>query len=765
MDEGTKYRVPIGDACVSMRVCFDSLCFSSTQQRLADEEDAAAAAAASSQLPAHGTATVAAAAVTTAVTATTTSTAQVTRVPHIGAATGVSATVNATGMGTLRELQELLRVKDERIAELEAILRSRDAEIQELRSHLDKFLSVLPFKPPLTPTKPRPRKQRAQGISAEPPLQELAPLAVIAKSDRSRELIKAAILDNDFMKNLELTQIREIVDCMYPVTFPAGSIIIREGDVGSIVFVMEEGKVEVSRDGKYLSTLAPGKVLGELAILYNCKRTATITAATDCQLWAIDRQCFQTIMMRTGLSRQAEYTDFLKSVPIFKNLPEETLIKISDVLEETFYNNGDYIIRQGARGDTFFIISRGQVRVTIKQPDTTEEKYIRTLGKGDFFGEKALQGDDLRTANIIADDPEGVSCLVIDRETFNQLISSLDEIRTRYKDELVERRRLNEEFRDLRLQDLRPLATLGVGGFGRVELVQIAGEGTRSFALKKMKKAQIVETRQQQHIMSEKRIMSEADCDFVVKLFKTFKDRKYLYMLMEACLGGELWTVLRDKGHFDDGTTRFYTACVVEAFDYLHSRNIIYRDLKPENLLLDSQGYVKLVDFGFAKRLDHGRKTWTFCGTPEYVAPEVILNKGHDISADYWSLGVLMFELLTGTPPFTGADPMKTYNIILKGIDAIEFPRSITRNAMALIKKLCRDNPAERLGYQKGGISEIQKHKWFDGFNWEGLRTRTLEPPILPQVQGATDTANFDDYPPDSDPLPPDDISGWDNDF
>ncbi|XP_016961893.1 cGMP-dependent protein kinase, isozyme 2 forms cD4/T1/T3A/T3B isoform X1 [Drosophila biarmipes] len=694
---------------------------------------------------------------------------------------------------------QIIQAKELKIQEMQRALQFKDNEIAELKSHLDKFQSVFPFSRssaagcagtgsgsgsgsggasgPSTATGATRKsgqnfqRQRALGISAEPQSESSLLLEHVSfpkydKDERSRELIKAAILDNDFMKNLDLTQIREIVDCMYPVKYPAKNLIIKEGDVGSIVYVMEDGRVEVSREGKYLSTLSGAKVLGELAILYNCQRTATITAITECNLWAIERQCFQTIMMRTGLIRQAEYSDFLKSVPIFKDLAEDTLIKISDVLEETHYQRGDYIVRQGARGDTFFIISKGKVRVTIKQQDTQEEKFIRMLGKGDFFGEKALQGDDLRTANIICESADGVSCLVIDRETFNQLISNLDEIKHRYDDEgAMERRKINEEFRDINLTDLRVIATLGVGGFGRVELVQTNGDSSRSFALKQMKKSQIVETRQQQHIMSEKEIMGEANCQFIVKLFKTFKDKKYLYMLMESCLGGELWTILRDKGNFDDSTTRFYTACVVEAFDYLHSRNIIYRDLKPENLLLNERGYVKLVDFGFAKKLQTGRKTWTFCGTPEYVAPEVILNRGHDISADYWSLGVLMFELLTGTPPFTGSDPMRTYNIILKGIDAIEFPRNITRNASNLIKKLCRDNPAERLGYQRGGISEIQKHKWFDGFYWWGLQNCTLEPPIKPAVKSVVDTTNFDDYPPDPEGPPPDDVTGWDKDF
>uniref|UniRef100_A0A8C1RQ65 cGMP-dependent protein kinase n=1 Tax=Cyprinus carpio TaxID=7962 RepID=A0A8C1RQ65_CYPCA len=664
-------------------------------------------------------------------------------------------------MGTLRDLQyalqekiEELRQRDALIDELELELDQKDELIQKLQNELDKYRSVIkPATQQVHKQSVLQEQQRTkrQAISAEPTafdIQDLnhVTLPFYPKSPQSKELIKEAILDNDFMKNLELSQIQEIVDCMYPVEYDKDSCIIKEGDVGSLVYVMEDGKVEVTKEGMKLCTMGPGKVFGELAILYNCTRTATVQS---------ELQCFRTLGHRTG-----------HIVPTFQGLSEEILSKLADVLEETHYSDGEYIIRQGARGDTFFIISKGKVNVTREDSPNGTPVYLRALGKGDWFGEKALQGEDIRTANVIA--AEAVTCLVIDRESFKHLIGGLDDVSNKGYDDAGAKAKYEAEnafFSNLKLVDFNIIDTLGVGGFGRVELVQLKTEETKTFAMKILKKRHIVDTRQQEHIRSEKQIMQEAHSDFIVRLYRTFKDSKYLYMLMEACLGGELWTILRDRGSFEDSTTRFYTGCVVEAFAYLHSKGIIYRDLKPENLILDHRGYAKLVDFGFAKKIGFGKKTWTFCGTPEYVAPEIILNKGHDISADYWSLGILMYELLTGSPPFSGPDPMKTYNIILRGIDMIEFPKKITKNAGNLIKKLCRDNPSERLGNLKNGVKDIQKHKWFEGFNWEGLRKGTLTPPIIPDVASPTDTSNFDSFPEDNEDPPPDDNSGWDTDF
>ncbi|RZF49279.1 hypothetical protein LSTR_LSTR013368 [Laodelphax striatellus] len=620
---------------------------------------------------------------------------------------------------------------------------------------------------------------KKQGVSAESSRNNQTATDIqvqhFEKDFSSKQLIKAAILDNDFLKNLSLSQVRELVESMHPQECTKGNYVIREGESGAHLYVAAEGEFEVIKDGKVLGHMGPGKAFGELAILYNCTRTASVRAVKDSKVWVLDRRIFQRIMKRTGLQRLEENISFLRSVPLLHNLSSDMLARIADCLEVEFFPSGHHIIRQGASGDTFFILSGGTVKVTQKIPGTNEEQEIRILERGDYFGEQALLKEEFRTASVIALSP-GVECLTLDRESFIRLIGDLSELHQRdYGDKtrtVVSRpssassvhQDSDQEMDFISLNDLDIIETLGIGGFGRVELVQCVFDKNQTFALKCLKKQHIVETHQQEHVYSEKSIMMECRSAFICRLYKTFKDNKYVYMLLEACLGGEVWTILRDRGYFDDATACFITACVVEALDYLHSRGIVYRDLKPENLLLDSAGYVKIVDFGFAKKLGYSSKTWTFCGTPEYVAPEIILNKGHDKAVDCWALGILMHELLTGAPPFSGTDPMKVHNMILKGINMGLFPRHMTRSAQCLIKRLCKDTPAERLSCQKGGIADIRKNKWFQGFDWDGLRLRSLVPPIVPQIHSPTDTSNFDNYPKEAD-IPPDEGSNWDIDF
>lgn len=436
-------------------------------------------------------------------------------------------------MGTLRDLQyalqekiEELRQRDALIDELELELDQKDELIQKLQNELDKYRSVIrPATQQVHKQSVLQEQQRTkrQAISAEPTAFDIQDLSHVTlpfypKSPQSKELIKEAILDNDFMKNLEISQIQEIVDCMYPVEYGKDSCIIKEGDVGSLVYVMEDGKVEVTKESMKLCTMGPGKVFGELAILYNCTRTATVKTLTNVKLWAIDRQCFQTIMMRTGLIKHAEYMEFLKSVPTFQGLPEEILSKLADVLEETHYEDGEYIIRQGARGDTFFIISKGKVNVTREDSPSEDPVYLRALGKGDWFGEKALQGEDIRTANVIA--AEAVTCLVIDRDSFKHLIGGLEDVSNKGYEDAGAKAKYEAEnafFSNLKLVDFNIIDTLGVGGFGRVELVQLKSDEVKTFAMKILKKRHIVDTRQQEHIRSEKQIMQEAHSDFIVR--------------------------------------------------------------------------------------------------------------------------------------------------------------------------------------------------------------------------------------------------------
>ena len=224
--------------------------------------------------------------------------------------------------------------------------------------------------------------------------------------------------------------------------------------------------------------------------------------------------------------------------------------------------------------------------------------------------------------------------------------------------------------------------------------------------------------------------------------YSTYKEDRNLMMLMEFVPGGEIFSHLRKRGRFSFSMTRFYIASIVLAIQYLHAMDIVYRDLKPENLLLDERGYLKITDFGFAKIVPD--RTWTLCGTPEYLAPEIITSKGHGKGVDWWALGILMFEMLAGYPPFFDENPFGIYQKILAG--RIEFPRHFDAPAKDLERKLLSSDRTKRIGNLKNGAEDIKKHKWFKGFDFKALIEGKMQSEIVPDVKSAGDTNNFDKY-------------------
>lgn len=297
------------------------------------------------------------------------------------------------------------------------------------------------------------------------------------------------------------------------------------------------------------------------------------------------------------------------------------------------------------------------------------------------------------------------------------------------------------------LNDFAIQRTLGTGSFGRVHLVQ-SKHNQRFYAVKVLKKAQVVKMKQVEHTNDERRMLQQVKHPFLITLWGTFQDSKNLYMVMDFVEGGELFSLLRKSQRFPNPVAKFYAAEVTLALDYLHSMNIIYRDLKPENLLLDRHGHLKITDFGFAKEVPD--ITWTLCGTPDYLAPEVVASKGYNKSVDWWSLGILIFEMLCGFTPFwDGGSPMKIYENILRG--KVKYPPYIHPDAQDLLQKLITPDLTKRLGNLHGGSKDVMNHPWFAEVTWERLQKKDIDAPYVPPVRaGVGDASQFDKYPEES---------------
>uniref|UniRef100_A0A1B6GL38 cAMP-dependent protein kinase n=1 Tax=Cuerna arida TaxID=1464854 RepID=A0A1B6GL38_9HEMI len=282
----------------------------------------------------------------------------------------------------------------------------------------------------------------------------------------------------------------------------------------------------------------------------------------------------------------------------------------------------------------------------------------------------------------------------------------------------------------LTFEKLTRKKTIGVGTFGVVLLMK-DDTGDTYYAVKAINKKAIVKSRQIPHILNEKKILNITNFPFVIYLVNFFSDNSYLYFVLPFLSGGDLFTFLRRVHKFSDGLSRFYTSQVVLALEYLHHLDIIYRDLKPENILLDHTGYIKLTDFGFGKILKS--RTWTLCGTPEYLAPEVVMNRGYSKAVDWWALGVLIFEMISGRSPFVSPEPIKTYAKILS--NRYVFTPDVLPHAKDLIKQLLQPNISLRIGCLKHGVKDIKDHPWFRPIDWMMVLNRKMEPPYIPQVK------------------------------
>lgn len=304
------------------------------------------------------------------------------------------------------------------------------------------------------------------------------------------------------------------------------------------------------------------------------------------------------------------------------------------------------------------------------------------------------------------------------------------------------------------------LKVLGQGSFGKVFLVRkiTPPDDNQLYAMKVLKKATL-KVRDRVRTKMERDILAEVNHPFVVRLHYAFQTEGKLYLILDFLRGGDLFTRLSKEVMFTEEDVKFYLAELALGLDHLHSLGIIYRDLKPENILLDEEGHIKLTDFGLSKEaIDHEKKAYSFCGTVEYMAPEVVNRQGHAHSADWWSYGVLMFEMLTGSLPFQGKDRKETMTLILKA--KLGMPQFLSNEAQGLLRSLFKRNPINRLGSAVDGAEEIKRHPFFSTIDWNKLYRREISPPFKPAVAQPDDTYYFDKEftsrtPKDSPGIPP----------
>ncbi len=587
------------------------------------------------------------------------------------------------------------------------------------------------------------------------------------KSRDVRKILLEVAAHHVLFKNCTIEEQDAIVDAFEKHVVSKDDFVIRKGEHGEHFYVVETGTCSAWGEGQKVGgNLGPGASFGELALLYNQPRAVDIKASTEVVLWRIERLTFRQVVSFFQQRRTSAYLGSIRNITINgvnlgETLSVHQLNTLVSALERESYDEGDVVMRQGSHGDHFFIIESGAVGVHVED-DTGDVKRVNVLQSGDFFGEKALLSEDLRTASIIAENH--VYCLTLSRQDFVSLIGTIDEANK--EREFAKKEESGGQTQEEpavaiepfpldvnSIDDFETKGVIGTGTWGTITLCRYKKSeepNIEYYAIKTQSKVLLASHNLHGHVAKEiNNLLEVSNCRFIAKLYAAFQDKKYIYHVMEFCSGGELYDFISNKGHIlDTNKVRFYSACFLLALRDLHNKGIAYRDTKPENLCFDSNGYLKLVDFGMTKKL-HGVKTFTICGTPDYIAPEVILAEGHNHAVDYWGLGILIYELLKGSPPFADDDDnaVKVYeNILQNDIEKKVKAAALGKDVSNLLGKLICNVQTKRLGSSKKGSKAILDHKFYNNLNLVKLEKGALKAPILPPSSAAGTTDNYPEF-------------------
>mmetsp|Transcript_16222 Transcript_16222/g.22866 ORF Transcript_16222/g.22866 Transcript_16222/m.22866 type:complete len:798 (-) Transcript_16222:62-2455(-) len=561
-----------------------------------------------------------------------------------------------------------------------------------------------------------------------------------------RELIKKV----EFLKDLTPSDMNKFLEVLTPRPFKKGEQLVKKGDQGKEFFIVSEGEVKVTDievgDSKFEDqTLTKGGHFGERALVTSEPRAANVVATTMGVCFTVDGETFNTVVGNLEiLLTKATDKQCLKGIKSFggEKLEEAEWDAICDCIVEKEYKTGNMILEEGDES----IASIYLVRDGIVEISSNDGTFKGIYHKGSYFGDEQLSHNTKKdgvfvtkyTISVISDDAK---IGVLSAEDVRGVVDSSK------KENSTSSTSLSEMVEDIKFNELKRHRILGAGTFGQVWLCSrknSKGEKV-AYALKIQSKYELIHSQQAKGVVQERYIMSKLKSPFVVRLEATFQDPARVYILLKLIQGGEMLGLF-ENGGVGETNAKFYAGCILEGLSYMHRRSILYRDLKPENVLIGADGYPVLIDLGFAKVVKG--KTFTLCGTPLYIAPEVVLNRGHDKGADHWSTGVLIYEMISGYTPFyeDGMDQLDLFKAITHGKFKYSPRIPYSQASRTLINGLLTTQAPKRLGSLAKGDRDIFKSAWFNGFDFGKLRRKELESPWKPDVKDPFDTKHFSNF-------------------